>query len=283
MDARTNHIKSSDLKDDFKNVTSSNSIGISLVGAGDDDFTPEQIAAARDLASQLQGNLDISNVYGQGAIQAGKMASEGVSLANMVNEAASSEPFDYSILDPDPEEDMDLFPVDSGEPTIPDFSIRDPEEDVGLFPADSGEGELPDIDTDTVIQNVLAGESGADIPDIDTDSVIEELLGSGVTLTPEDEELADLIVQDVLEGYTDPPGPDDVPELSGFEKFMQSTLGELLGNSVIPFGGTLISWASSQRQSDLDKMATLLNSGNGRAVYDANGEIMGVYDLTTGS
>ena len=105
LDARTNHLKSSDLKEGFEDVTSANSIGISLVGASDDDFTPEQIAAAQDLARQLANNSDtIDNIYGQGAIQSGKMASEGVSLANelqqILEDAGLSDGSEQLLSDP---------------------------------------------------------------------------------------------------------------------------------------------------------------------------------------
>ena len=89
LDARTNHIKGSDLRDGFGDVNNTNSIGISLVGAGDEDFTAVQRAAAADLARDLQrGFGTITGVYGQGTIQSGKVATEGVAMADLVNSGA---------------------------------------------------------------------------------------------------------------------------------------------------------------------------------------------------
>lgn len=171
LDARTNHLKSSDLKEGFEDVTSANSIGISLVGASDDDFTPEQIAAAQDLARQLANNSDtIDNIYGQGAIQSGKMASEGVSLANelqqILEDAGLSDGSEQLLSDP------------SEGVSIPDQVAE--EVSANISPSSTEVKTLDDIMNELQSGAVSEDLDGTEIPIIDTSDAVAEALDSGI-------------------------------------------------------------------------------------------------------
>ena len=171
LDARTNHLKSSDLKEGFEDVTSANSIGISLVGASDDDFTPEQIAAAQDLARQLANNSDtIDNIYGQGAIQSGKMASEGVSLANelqkILEDAGLSDGSEQLLSDP------------SESVSVPDQVAE--EVSANISPSSTEIKTLDDIMNELQSGAVSEDLDDTDIPIIDTSDAVAEALDSGI-------------------------------------------------------------------------------------------------------
>ena len=155
----------------MRDVTSANSIGISLVGASDDDFTPEQIAAAQDLARQLANNSDtIDNIYGQGAIQSGKMASEGVSLANelqqILEDVGLSDGSEQLLSDP------------SESVSIPDQVAE--EVSANISPSSTEIKTLDDIMNELRSGAVSEDLAGTEIPIIDTSDAVAEALDSGI-------------------------------------------------------------------------------------------------------
>ncbi len=160
----------------------------------------------------------------------------------------------------DPEEDMNLFPVDS---EAPDFSIRDPEEDIGLFPdadkADLDQGSLIDQSTqDAINEAVAAVITGTQIEDTDT------VVGYNSDGDPIKTGVADSVLSNF--GVS-----------SGFaEDFMGSGLGQILIGSLIPFGGPLLQWAQGADTEKRQEMASVLASGGGIPVYDGNGNLLGV-------
>ena len=229
LDARTNHIYSPDLKDGFGDVNNTNSIGISLVGADDGDFTAVQRAAAADLARDLQrGFGTITGVYGQGAIQSGKVATEGVAMADLVNSGADvsqedtlsvGDSFKVTIGGEFPSEttvtvDEDgiikipnyaPFPVDGL--TVPE--VTNALEDILLYDDDSATVKITEGDTD-VSQDVFGEDytpsaadlsaqlEGAGLPDLRVDSGEVGEIGLGDTSEILGENISDDGLQSLL-------------------------------------------------------------------------------------
>ncbi len=160
----------------------------------------------------------------------------------------------------DPEEDMNLFPVDS---EAPDFSIRDPEEDIGLFPdadeSDLDQGSLIDQSTqDAINEAVAAVITGTQIEDTDT------VVGYNSDGDPIKTGVADSVLSNfgVSAGFA--------------EDFMGSGLGQILISALIPFGGPLLQWAQGADTEKRQEMASVLASGGGIPVYDSSGNLLGV-------
>jgi N-acetyl-anhydromuramyl-L-alanine amidase AmpD len=67
-------------------VSNANSVGMELIAKNSSDFTPQQVAAATNLAKQLQKKYGISSdrIFGHGEISSHKMASEGRGLAQTI-------------------------------------------------------------------------------------------------------------------------------------------------------------------------------------------------------
>lgn len=90
LNKRTNHVKPPSHKarsGKRPNVSNSNALGISLVGA-ENGATPEQLDAARKLSQNLMSEygIDSNSIFGHGELQSDRMNTEGLELVNLLRE-----------------------------------------------------------------------------------------------------------------------------------------------------------------------------------------------------
>jgi len=237
------------------------------------------------------------------AIAARAGDNDGINESRRLSEAEMVRTGSSSSVPPVPEVDVSESVVpDVVEPVIPEFDIRDPEEDMNLFPVDSEApsfdlrgDQMPSVDQK---QSIQQGMSLVPSMDMDNPELIDADLdqGSLIDQSAQDainEAVAAVITgtqiedTDTVVGYNSDGDPiktgvaDSVLSnfgvSSGFaEDFMGSGLGQILISSLIPFGGPLLSWAQSADTEKRQEMANILASGGGIPVYDSSGNLLGV-------
>jgi GH24 family phage-related lysozyme (muramidase) len=245
------------------------------------------------------------------AIAARAGDNDGINESRRLSEAEMVRTGSSSSVPPVPEVDVSesvvpdvVEPVipDVVEPVIPEFDIRDPEEDMNLFPVDSEApsfdprgDQMPSVDQK---QSIQQGMSLVPSMDMDSPELIDADLdqGSLIDQSTQDainEAVAGIVTgtqiedTDTVVGYNSDGDPiktgvaDSV--LSNFgvsagfaEDFMGSGLGQILISSFIPFGGALLQWAQGADTEKRQEMASVLASGGGIPVYDSSGNLLGV-------
>jgi len=237
------------------------------------------------------------------AIAARSGDNDGINESRRLSEAEMVRTGSSSSVPPVPQVDVSESVVpDVVEPVIPDFNIRDPEEDMNLFPVDSEApsfdprgDQMPSVDQK---QSIQQGMSLVPSMDIDSPELIDADLdqGSLIDQSTQDainEAVAGIVTgtqiedTDTVVGYNSDGDPiktgvaDSV--LSNFgvragfaEDFMGSGLGQILISAFIPFGGALLQWAQGADTEKRQEMASVLASGGGIPVYDSSGNLLGV-------
>lgn len=228
------------------------------------------------------------------AIAARAGDNDGINESRRLSEAEMVRTGSSSSVPPVPEVNVSESVVPNVvEPVIPEFDIRDPEEDMNLFPVDSEApsfdprgDQMPSVDQKQSIQQGMSPELiDADLDqgsliNQSTQDAINEAVAAVITGTQIED-------TDTVVGYNSDGDPiktgvaDSVLSnfgvSSGFaEDFMGSGLGQILIGSLIPFGGPLLQWAQGADTEKRQEMASVLASGGGIPVYDGNGNLLGV-------
>lgn len=284
LDKRTNHLKSSDMRDEYSNFSSANTIGISLVGSVDGEMTDAQMRAAQQLATQLGDNFNIGNenMLGQSTVQAGKQADEGKRLEEFFStkDTSSADMADYAFPNFDDDET-------SSEPVIPDSDQdTDTTDTTAWYFGTDYEGELgggePDQDgraqPESDQEEGKITTPGGTSVDQDTDTDDPEKQGLG-NISAADKKANLAKYQPLIDEIEKARNP------NFFEGLMQKFLGAAIGISPAGMIGRalyddLLNKTQEERDAIIDEHIQAIADGN-QPVVDKDGNYIGYTNMAT--
>ena len=284
LDKRTNHLKSSDMRDEYSNFSSANTIGISLVGSEDGEMTEAQMRAAQQLATQLGDNFNIGNenMLGQSTVQAGKQADEGKRLEEFFStkDTSSADMADYAFPNFDDDET-------SSEPVIPDsdqdtdttdtnewYFGTDYEGELGGGEPDQDGRAQPESDQE---EGKITTPGGTSV-DQDTDTDDPEKQGLG-NISAADKKANLAKYQPLIDEIEKARNP------NFFEGLMQKFLGAAIGISPAGMIGRalyddLLNKTQEERDAIIDEHIQAIADGN-QPVVDKDGNYIGYTNMAT--